>query len=121
MEAHQRYLQARIMEPAGPELDLMSSGKKLSPKQQEDLTAAQNKAADDVILEYKSLIKQYPDKAIYPWALGQVYNEKNPLTEEEYCQQSIHIDSHFSPGYQCLAQLRVFAEMIRLRLTMSER
>jgi thiol-disulfide isomerase/thioredoxin len=105
MEAHQRYLQARIMEPAGPELDLMSSGKKLSPKQQEDLTAAQNKAADDVILEYKSLIKQYPDKAIYPWALGQVYNEKNPLTEEEYCQQSIHIDSHFSPGYQCLAAI----------------
>lgn len=105
MEAHQRYLQARIMEPASAGMALMMSGKKLTPKQQEDQTAATNKAAEDVIQEYKALIKEHPDKAIYPWALAQVYNEVNPTTEEEYCQQSVHIDSHFSPGYQCLAAI----------------
>jgi len=103
LEAHQRYLQARIMAPAQAEMDLMSSGKKLTAKQQEDMAAAQNKAAEDVILEYQSLMKEHPDKAVYPWALAQVYNEINPLTEEEHCRQSIQIDPRFSPGYQCLA------------------
>jgi len=105
LEAHQRYLQARIMEPAEQQRDFLSSGKKLTAKQQEDLTAAQDKAASDVIQEYQLLIKQHPDKAVYPWALAQVYNEINPLTEEEHCQQSIQIDPRFSPGYQCLASI----------------
>lgn len=105
LEAHQRYLQARIMAPAGPELDLIASGKKLSAKQQEDLTAAQNKAASDVILEYQALIREHPDKAVYSWALAQVYNEINPLTEEQHCREAIQIDPHFSPGYQCLASI----------------
>ena len=105
LEAHQRYLQASIMAPAEAEMDLMSSGKQLTAKQQEDLTSAQNKAAQDVILEYQSLMKQHPDKAVYPWALAQVYNEINPLAEEEHCRQSIQIDPRFSPGYQCLASV----------------
>lgn len=105
VEGQQRYLQARIMEPAGAAMALMMSEKKLTPKEQADLTAAQNKAAEDVILEYKALIKEHPDKPIYPWALAQVYNEISPTTQEEYCQQSIHIDSHFYPGYQCLAAI----------------
>lgn len=51
----------------------------------------------------QGLARKHPDKPIYLWALGQIYNENDPLRQEQYCRQAIQVDARFAPGYKCLA------------------
>lgn len=65
--------------------------------------AESDKITQRLIQTYEGLSHQHPDKAIYRWALAQLYNESNPLREEEYCKQAVDLESSFAPGYECLA------------------
>ncbi|MGB8097794.1 MAG: redoxin family protein [Terracidiphilus sp.] len=53
----------------------------------------------------QALARKHPDKPIYLWALGQIYNENDPLRQEQYCRQAIQVDAQFAPGYKCLASI----------------
>jgi thiol-disulfide isomerase/thioredoxin len=88
-----------------PEILLEESGKKPTPEQDKKFKAEDEKLTKSLAQEYEALAKQHPDKAVYPWALGQLYDESNPLKQEEYCQQSVHIDAKFAPGYECLSDI----------------
>lgn len=104
-EAYQQYIFARHLEVVMPEILLEESGKKPTPEQDKKFKAEDEKLTKSLAQEYEALAKQHPDKAVYPWALGQLYDESNPLKQEEYCQQSVHIDAKFAPGYECLSDI----------------
>lgn len=55
------------------------------------------------VKEFQREAQRHPDKPIYLWALGQIYNENDPLKEEQYCQKAVAVDAKFAPGYDCLA------------------
>ncbi len=104
-KAHEQYIFARQLELVMPQITLIEGGKKPTPEQNKKWKAESDKLNKTLLHEYEALAKQHPDKAVYPWALGQLYDESNPLRQEKYCQQAIHIDPKFSPGYDCLSQI----------------
>jgi thiol-disulfide isomerase/thioredoxin len=67
--------------------------------------AESNKITQSLVQKYEDLSQQHPSKAIYRWALAQLYNESNPLRQEEYCQQAVDLEPSFAPGYECLARV----------------
>lgn len=67
-----------------------------------------NRALDKVlekklIDEYTALMAQHPRDAIYPWALGMVYNESDLAKQQSLCEKAVQIDPQFAQGYECLA------------------
>jgi thiol-disulfide isomerase/thioredoxin/Tfp pilus assembly protein PilF len=56
-----------------------------------------------LIDSYSKLMAEHPDQAIYPWALGLVYNESDLARQQELCEKAVKIDPTFAQGYECLA------------------
>lgn len=102
-DAYQSYIFARQLELSEPVIKLYEAGKKPTPAQVKQWTKQSKKLNHQMNKEFTSLAKKHPNKGIYLWALGQLYNESNPLRQEEYCQQAVHLEPNFAPGYQCLA------------------
>ncbi len=98
--AYQRYIFARNLEPLPPK-----DQSETAANREEEEKARADKLTQSLVEHFQSLSHQYPDRAIYLWALGQIYLESNPLREERYCRQAIHIDRNFAPGYSCLADI----------------
>ena len=65
--------------------------------------AESDRITQSLVQKYEDLSQQHPDKAIYRWALAQLFNESNPIRQEEYCQQAVDLEPNFAPGYECLA------------------
>jgi tetratricopeptide (TPR) repeat protein len=99
-QAYEQYIYARYLEIPPP---TDQSGTAANSEQKEK--AAADKVTQSLIENFQALSQQHPDKAIYLWALGQVYDESNPLREEQYCKQAVQIDPNFAPGYSCLADI----------------
>lgn len=62
-----------------------------------------NEVVRSQVKKFERLARQHPDKPIYLWALGQIYDESDPLRQEQYCRKAVAVDAQFAPGYQCLA------------------
>jgi thiol-disulfide isomerase/thioredoxin len=104
-EAHEYYIFERGLAAEKWYIDLETGSKKPTPEDTKKLKAQQAEVKKSLLQEYTSLAKNHPDKPIYLWALGQLYNEDNPTKQEEYCRQSIQVDAKFTPGYECLSQI----------------
>ena len=79
--------------------------KKSDTAKAKTILEAENKTTMGLIGRFQTLSRRHPKKAIYRWALGQIYSEDNPVWEEAYCRQSVQLDPGFAPGYQCLANV----------------
>lgn len=101
-EAYQQYIFARYLE-----LPLPKDQSETAPNPEEEKKAKSeaDNVTQSLVELFQSLSQQHPDKAIYLWALGQIYSENNPSREEQYCRQAIQIDPNFAPGYSCLADI----------------
>lgn len=69
--------------------------------------AKERKLVDKVVRSeakgFEKQARQHPDKPVYLWALAQIYDESDPLKEEQYCREAVEVDARFAPGYECLA------------------
>lgn len=65
--------------------------------------AVAKKAARRELSEFQKAARRHPDNPIYPWAVAQVYGERDAIPMERYCRKAIAMDAHFGPGYECLA------------------
>ena len=69
--------------------------------------AREKKQVDKVVRSeirgFEEQARRHPDKPVYLWALGRMYDESDPLKEEQYCRKAVAVDARFAPGYQCLA------------------
>jgi len=95
-QAYEQY--QFVIFPAKP----LDKGGKTSESRQA-AKAESDKITQSLVQKYEDMSHQHPDKAIYRWALAQLYDESNPLRAEEYCQQAIDLEPNFAPGYECLA------------------
>jgi len=72
-----------------------------------EMVAREKKRSEQVtqseVKEFTKQARRHRDKSIYLWALSQIYNESDPLQEEQYCQRAVAVDAKFAPGYECLA------------------
>jgi thiol-disulfide isomerase/thioredoxin/Tfp pilus assembly protein PilF len=104
-EAHERYIFTSRQEPYLLLREgVNGNGQKLTDADQAaSARAAVNRRAHALVQEYEALAKEHPGSAIYLWALGKLYEEKNVPRQEDYCRQAIHMDSRFAPGYECLS------------------
>ena len=59
--------------------------------------------------EMDELMKRKPPNPVWPWINSTRYEEDAPERKRELCQQALSLDSHFLPGYSCLAQLAELA------------
>jgi thiol-disulfide isomerase/thioredoxin len=64
-----------------------------------------NQITQGLIQKYEDLSHQNPNKAIYRWALAQLYSESDPLRQEALCKQAVDLEASFAPGYECLARV----------------
>ncbi len=55
------------------------------------------------VKKFRKLARRHPENPVYLWALGQIYDESDPLKQEQYCRQAVGVDARFAPGYECLA------------------
>ena len=73
-------------------------------KKAEQKTRAEDKPHEKGLIDYYTgLMAKHPDQAIYPWALGLVYNESDLARQQELCEKSVAIDPKFAQAYECLA------------------
>lgn len=73
-------------------------------KTSEQKTRVQDKVFEKGLVDYYTgLMAKHPDQAIYPWALGLVYNESDLARQQELCEKSVKIDPRFAEAYECLA------------------
>lgn len=79
------------------------NGNETDPK----VEAKERKRSDAVtrseVKEFEKEARRHPDMPIYLWALAQMYDESDPLKEEQYCRNAVAVDARFAPGYECLA------------------
>ena len=71
-----------------------------------DVARAKKRTGKVMRNEVKGFEKQarrHPDNPIYLWALGQFYDENDPLKQEQYCRKAVEVNARFAPGYECLA------------------
>jgi len=84
----------------------VKSKSKLSTAEKEKRgRAIADRVTNSLIKSFQIFAREHPEMAVYPWALGQIYDESDPLREEVYCRRAVHIDPSFAPGYQCLADV----------------
>ncbi|MGH9533857.1 MAG: redoxin domain-containing protein [Terriglobales bacterium] len=75
-------------------------------------------AADDAALEkkqdqveaelqakYQKLAAAHPRDAVYPWVLGGLNDENNPLRALRYYHQALRLDPKFAPAYEHMSYL----------------
>jgi thiol-disulfide isomerase/thioredoxin/TolA-binding protein len=104
-EAHGEYMFTRLLEVKRFYLSILSSQEKPTSEEDKKVETESNRVTDSLRREYEGLAKTHPNKPVYPWALGQLYYESNPLREEEYCRRAVQIDAAFGPGYECLSSI----------------
>jgi thiol-disulfide isomerase/thioredoxin/outer membrane protein assembly factor BamD (BamD/ComL family) len=102
IEAHQQYISTRQREPY---LLPRAHTEKATSEQEKAAAAAAEKQTQALAGEYEALAMEHPNSAVYPWALGKLYESSNVSRQEEYCRQALKIDSRFPPGYVCLATI----------------
>lgn len=70
----------------------------------EQLWARDARTQKRLIDQYKDLVAAHPDSAVYAWALGLLYGDKEDIVHSEaMCERSHKIDRNFAPVYQCLS------------------
>lgn len=79
------------------------TGNETDPKEVARGTKRAGQAVRSEVKEFTKQARRHPDKPIYLWALGQIYDESDPLKEEQYCRKAVAVDARFAPGYECLA------------------
>lgn len=103
VDAYQEYIFVDSFlanpQPAG------AAAKQPDPDEEKKERAAVDARTQTLVLHFQTLSQQHPDRAIYLWALAQIYDESNPSRQEDYCRQAVHVDPSFAPGYHCLAQI----------------
>lgn len=97
-------LSGSTLSPSGYNVCGIYTNGKASESQQA-AKARGDKITECLVAMYDSLSKQHPDKAIYRWALAQIFNETDPLKQEAYCKQAVDLEPGFGPGYKCLAEV----------------
>jgi thiol-disulfide isomerase/thioredoxin len=102
IEAHEQYISTRQREPY---LLLRAHTEKATGEQEKAAAAAAGEQTQTLAGEYEALAREHPNRAVYPWALGKLYEYSNVSRQEEYCGQALKIDSRFAPGYVCLATI----------------
>src|SRR5882757_8728490 len=65
-------------------------------------TAAGKKAQSELTQYYEKAAKEHPKDAIYPWALGSLYEHADPPRSVEYFKQAIAADPDFAEAYASL-------------------
>jgi len=117
-KAHESYLNTQRFKPI---VDFFSGSRVASLSAEEGLasesageergkglakvTEQMKRIAGTLIREYTLLVKQHPENAVYPWALGSLYNETDIARQEKYCRQALQIDKDFAQAYECLANI----------------
>jgi thiol-disulfide isomerase/thioredoxin/Tfp pilus assembly protein PilF len=63
---------------------------------------AAKKAAQLLIALYKRRARQHPKDPVYPWALGDYYEESDPALATNYFHLALKLDPHYAPAYEDL-------------------
>ncbi|HEY3927992.1 MAG TPA: redoxin domain-containing protein [Candidatus Koribacter sp.] len=71
-------------------------------KKSEAAEPARKKAQKEVEVQYLKLAAEHPDKAVYQWALGWIYEYDNPDKSVEYYKQAVKLDPHCGPALDSL-------------------
>jgi thiol-disulfide isomerase/thioredoxin/Tfp pilus assembly protein PilF len=104
IEAHQQYIATRRREPyLLLRAQAEKAGNKPTDEQLRAVATEAEKQTRTLAAEYEALVREHPSSAVYPWALGNLYEYSNAPRQEEYCGQAVRIDPRFAPGYKCLA------------------
>lgn len=70
----------------------------------EQLESKDARAQKRLIDQYTNLVAARPESAVYAWALGLLYEDKEDIAHSEaLCEKSHKIDKNFAPVYQCLS------------------
>lgn len=70
----------------------------------EQLGAKDERTQKRLIKQYTGLVAAHPDSAVYAWALGLLYEDKEDIARSEsMCEKSHQIDKNFATVYQCLS------------------
>lgn len=102
VDAYQHYIWAR--NKAALQLLAQRDGETRTEQIRKEQEAL-DQVTQNLAQYFQGLSLQHPGKAVYLWALGQLYIKSDPLRQEIYCRQAIHVDSGFAPGYECLANI----------------
>jgi Flp pilus assembly protein TadD len=62
-------------------------------------------AKEQVRAQYESWASAYPDKAVYQWALGHLYDYEDRKKAESYYRKAVELDPRFARAYQSLSLL----------------
>ncbi|MGA8110925.1 MAG: redoxin family protein [Acidobacteriaceae bacterium] len=81
------------------------TGDETDPKKVARGTKRAEQVTRSEVKEFTKQARRHPDKPIYLWALGQIYDESDPLKQEQYCRKAVAVDARFAPGYECLAEV----------------
>ena len=69
----------------------------------EEKKAASEKSAKDVEALYQQWAKEHPDKGIYQYSLGQIYDYKDPDRSVRYYEQAVKLDPKCGAAFDMLA------------------
>jgi thiol-disulfide isomerase/thioredoxin len=108
-KAHFEYV---LYERSRNTMAVMFDFAKASKMSKEERTKLEQKTRkEDKVFEkglidyYTNLIAEHPNQAIYPWALGLVYNESDLARQQELCEQAVKVDPKFAEAFECLAMV----------------
>jgi len=74
-----------------------------APGTDEDKKAAAEKSSKELAALYEQWAKQHPDKGIYQYALGQIYDYKDPDRSVRHYEQAVKLDPKLGNAWDMLA------------------
>ena len=69
----------------------------------EEKKTARKKAHKELDGLYQGWAKEHPDRAVYQWALGSLWEYENPDKSVQYCKEAIKLDPKYGPAYDMLS------------------